>query len=387
LVKSYDYTDAEGNLLFQVCRFDPKGFEQRRPDGNGGWKWKLEGVKPVLYRLPDVLKADEVLIVEGEKDADNLIPLGFTATTNPMGAGKWRDAFNSALSGKSIILIPDNDQAGRQHMMDVARSLNGTSKSLKWLDLPGLPSKGDISDWIASFQDPQEAAERLAIMIENAKLYTPPKKTTLEDIILPASEFRALQLQERAVYVDPIVRADSIGVISGSRGIGKTWFSWGMTDAITKGTPFGPWKCENPVPVLILDGEMPPKDLQERIQALSLADERPCPIYIYSDGLANHHGIPRAHLGNESWRDKMTAILVSRHIKLWIVDNLASLTSGLDENVKKEWDPINSWLLELRFQGIATLLLHHVGKEGTQRGTSAREDNIDYSAILKSPSD
>jgi len=76
-----------------------------------------------------------------------------------------------------------------------------------------------------------------------------------------------------------------------------------------------------------------------------------------------------------------------RHIKLWVLDNLASLAPGLDENVKKEWDPINQWLLELRFQGIATLLLHHVGKGGEQRGTSAREDNIDCSAILKPPSD
>lgn len=132
---------------------------------------------------------------------------------------------------------------------------------------------------------------------------------------------------------------------------------------------------------------MPATDLQERTEALSLSSERPCPLYLYSDALANQHGIPRAHLGNESWRDKMTSILLARHIKLWIVDNLASLAGGLDENVKKEWDPINSWLLELRFQGIASLLLHHVGKEGTQRGTSAREDKIDVSAILKAPSD
>ncbi len=169
--------------------------------------------------------------------------------------------------------------------------------------------------------------------------------------------------------------------------MGKTWFSWGVADAVTKGIPFGPWKCEKPVPVLILDGEMPAADLQERIEALSLNDDRPCPLYIYSDALANQHGISRAHLGNESWREKMTSILLSRHIKLWIVDNLASLAGGLDENVKKDWDPINTWLLELRFKGIATLLLHHVGKEGTQRGTSAREDNIDCSGILKAPSD
>ena len=86
LVKTYDYTDADGRLLFQVCRFDPKDFRQRRPNGNGGWIYDLKGIEPVLYRLPQIGKAQEVLIVEGEKDADNLCGLGFAATTAPMGS-------------------------------------------------------------------------------------------------------------------------------------------------------------------------------------------------------------------------------------------------------------------------------------------------------------
>jgi putative DNA primase/helicase len=59
----------------------------------------------------------------------------------------------------------------------------------------------------------------------------------------------------------------------------------------------------------------------------------------------------------------------------------------LDENVKKDWDPINQWLLELRFAGISTIVLHHMNKDGGQRGTSAREDNIDISISLKTPHD
>ena len=74
-------------------------------------------------------------------------------------------------------------------------------------------------------------------------------------------------------------------------------------------------------------------------------------------------------------------------IKFWVIDNLASLASGIDENVKKDWDPINQWLLELRFSGITTLMLHHTNKEGGQRGTSAREDNIDISIMLKNARD
>ncbi len=84
LVKTYDYTDEAGNLLFQVCRYEPKSFKQRAPSGPGRWDYRLNGVRRVLYRLPEVLKAEEVLIVEGEKDADTVAALGFTATTSPM---------------------------------------------------------------------------------------------------------------------------------------------------------------------------------------------------------------------------------------------------------------------------------------------------------------
>jgi hypothetical protein len=387
LVKTYDYLSADGELLFQVCRMEPKDFRQRRPDAKGGWIWNLQGVKPVLYRLPEVLKADEVVTVEGEKDADALIELGFVATTSPMGAKKWRDEYSESLKGKAVILIPDNDRAGREHMTRVAQSLNGHANSIKWLDLPGLPSKGDVSDFIATFEDPEQAAERLAIMIQNADVYEPPKKVTIEDVILPVSNFCQLDVQERQEFLFPWLKEDSINLLSGWRGSGKTWFALGVLDAVTRGESFGPWECKKSVPCLFVDGEMTVSDDNERIKSLQLDSDRESPFYFYSDAYASQLGLPRAHLANEIWRTKMKAILLSRHIKLWVLDNIASLAGGLDENCKKDWDPINQWLLELRFAGISTFLLHHVNKDGGQRGTSAREDNLDTSIMLKRPYD
>jgi putative DNA primase/helicase len=72
---------------------------------------------------------------------------------------------------------------------------------------------------------------------------------------------------------------------------------------------------------------------------------------------------------------------------LIVLDNLSSLCPGIEENSKLEWDPINQWLLDLRFSGLSVVMLHHVGKEGQQRGTSAREDNIDISIHLTQPAD
>lgn len=389
LVKTYDYVDADGNLLFQVCRMDPKDFRQRRPNGKGGWIWKVKGsgVQRVLYRLPEVQKADEVIICEGEADTDNLYKVGFTATTSPCGAKKWRDEYNDTLKGKGVVLLPDNDNEGREHMTNVGAALKGIAKSLKWIDLPGLPSKGDVSDFIATFNDKEQAAERLSILIDNAKPYEPPKKVTIDDIIISAGDFYQLDVPERHELLFPWLKEDSINLVSGWRGCGKTWFALGVLDAVSKGEKFGPWESKKSVPCLFLDGEMTIQDDKERIEGLRLNSERENPLYIYSDAYANQLGLPRAHLANETWRQKIKQILLTRKVKFWVVDNLASLASGLDENSKKDWDPINSWLLELRFAGISTIMLHHVNKEGGQRGTSAREDNLDISVMLKSPHD
>jgi len=387
IVKTYDYLDTEGHLLFQVCRMDPKDFRQRRPDGNSGWLWNLKGIEPVLYRLPDIEKAKELIIVEGEKDADTIVNMGFTATTCPMGAKKWRDEYNEALKGKDIVLIPDNDIEGREHMTKIAISLNGTAKTLKWIELPDLKSKEDVSDWAARFDDKNEAAESLSLMIDRADLYVPPKKATLEDAILETLEFNNVDLPPKRQIVEPWLSEQSISLIAGWRGTGKTWFAMSLLDAITKGEPFGPWEMGACVPCLYLEGEMPAQDVKERLKDLNPGQDRKQPLYVYSDAYANTLGLPRANLLAESWRTTMKRILTTRGVKLWVVDNLASLTGGIDENSKKDWDPINTWLLELRFAGIATMLLHHTGKGGGQRGTSAREDNIDTSIMLKRPFD
>jgi hypothetical protein len=162
----YEYRDEDRTLLFQVCRFEPKDFRPRRPDG----RYTLEGVRRVLYRLPDVLKAiaegSTIHLVEGEKDADNLHKLGVTATTNAGGANKWRSEYSESLRGAHVVLIPDNDEPGRKHVEQVAAALTGIAKQIRVLDIAGLwsecPPKGDISDWIAA----GGTAEQLAAIVE-----------------------------------------------------------------------------------------------------------------------------------------------------------------------------------------------------------------------------
>jgi hypothetical protein len=156
IVATYNYTDADGTLLFQVVRLDPKGFRQRRPDANskGGWTWNLKGVRRVLYRLPDVCKAvavgQTIYVCEGEKDADQLARIGLTATTNPGGAGKWCEDYTEVLRGAHVVILPDNDGPGQAHAAKVVHSLRGKAASVRTVNLPDLPPKGDVSDWLAA---------------------------------------------------------------------------------------------------------------------------------------------------------------------------------------------------------------------------------------------
>jgi hypothetical protein len=128
IVATYGYTDERGELLYQVVRFDPKGFRQRRPDGAGEWTWNLEGVRRVLYRLPEVMAAiaagDPAWIVEGERDAETLRGLGCVATCNAGGASKWRDEYAEVLrDAADVRVVADRDAPGYRHARDVARSL------------------------------------------------------------------------------------------------------------------------------------------------------------------------------------------------------------------------------------------------------------------------
>ena len=171
---AYDYQDENGRLISQAVRFrDPKGFSQRRPNGDGTWTYSTRGVRLLPYRLPQLLRADPaepVLVPEGEKDADNLAQLGLVATCNAMGAGKWRKEHAEFLVGRHVVILPDNDQPGRDHSLQIARSLLGKAASIRILELPGLPEKGDVSDWIGA----GGTAEQLRGLASSAPEWTPP---------------------------------------------------------------------------------------------------------------------------------------------------------------------------------------------------------------------
>ncbi|MHC4603917.1 MAG: toprim domain-containing protein, partial [Planctomycetota bacterium] len=198
ITATYDYKDESGELLYQVVRFEPKSFAQRRPDGNGDWVWSLDGVRRILYRLPELLQAnsgDWIFVVEGEKDADRLYDEGLVATTCPMGVGKWDDNYSEFLNDRSkVTIIPDNDNAGRKHAKQIAESLLGVGVKPRIVELVEVPEKGDVSDWLNN----GGTKEKLIELAENTKIYE----------LIDTSQFKPLSSQKLLEILGLTIKKD-----------------------------------------------------------------------------------------------------------------------------------------------------------------------------------
>lgn len=156
IVTTYPYCDKDGTLLYEVVRFKPKDFRQRRPDGQGGYIWDMKGIDRVLYRLPELLAAKSaetrIYVSEGEKDVDNLRALGQAATCNVGGAGKWKASYTAELAGAHVVIIADKDDPGRAHAVKVAGELYRKAASVRVIELPdrGVAKVKDASDWLTA---------------------------------------------------------------------------------------------------------------------------------------------------------------------------------------------------------------------------------------------
>lgn len=187
---TYQYHDENGNLLAEKLRRSDKSFTWRQPDKDhpGKWKYNRQDLTVPPYHIPDVLKAEHVYIVEGEKDADALKEHGFTATTGADGAGpgKWRSHYNQWFQGKAVTILPDNDVPGKEYAAGIAKALYGIANSIKLLDLsqewPELPVKGDISDVLLK-HGAEDTLVRLIALDGTTAEYEPPAMREDEPIV------------------------------------------------------------------------------------------------------------------------------------------------------------------------------------------------------------
>ena len=212
----------------------------------------------------------------------------------------------------------------------------------------------------------------------------PPEHRKPDLIAYGIREFLAAEFPPREPLIDPLITRKSLGLCYGWRGIGKTHFTIRLAVCAITGTPFFRYAIPKPFNVLLIDGEMPAQALQDRVaaQLAATGKEPQGELRILSYDL-QEYGLP--NLANPAEQDQFDEFLDG--IDLVIVDNLATLARGGKENDSESWQHTQAWALRQRAAGRSILFVHHAGKGGMQRGTSAKEDVLDLVIQLKTPSD
>jgi hypothetical protein len=383
---SYDYVDEDGEVLFQVLRYAPKTFRQRRPDSGApdGWAWGVKGVRLVPYRLPELLEAialDRVVfIAEGEKKVDALARIGVVATCNPMGAGKWPEAFGQYLAGARVVILPDNDSAGAKHRDLVAEMLDGIAHSVRILAIPGLAEKGDVADWIAA----GGTADHLYALVD-ARAVRPGEAPF-------QSRYGALWLDEIPAYqsttewvVKGLVPRRAFGAVIGEPGCGKSFLALDLAFTVSvlalmhgdDARWFG--KRVKPVGTVYIAAEGQggfPKRVALLMAQHRVRERHPFVLLPTGVDLRN----PEADIG--PLIEEITALAARMDVPLGLVviDTLNRALAGGDENSAEDMGAFIRHAGRIQEKTAATVIVvHHKNAAGTrERGHSSLRGGLDF---------
>lgn len=271
VVAAYDYYSAKGKLLYQVCRTTGKGFFQRHLGPDHEWINNMKHVDRVLYRLPELAGARgarQVFVVEGEKDVDRLLSLGFLATCNSGGAGKWHSYYGEDLKGRHVVVIPDNDEPGKKHAIAIATALKAVAASVRLLSLSGLQEHGDVSDWLSA----GGTAEKLKNLVARTPVMGEPQRESPSAI----SAYDLIHLELPPVdFIIPGTLPEGLTILAGHPKVGKSWLCLDLAIAVANGGyALGSIKVD-PHDVLYLALEDNFRRLQSRLKILLGVDLPP----------------------------------------------------------------------------------------------------------------
>lgn len=307
LVATYKYTTENGDTLYEVQRFKPKTFRQRRPDGKGGWVYNMTDVRRVPYRLPEVLKAETVALCEGEKDADTITRLGFCGTATVGGSNGWLPAYADYFKGKHVLLFPDQDEAGKVYRDSVLESIGQVAKSVCVVNVTA--GCKDVSEFAMLHGD--KTREKIEYIIADAPvltngihvpIYTAEEAEARYQKFIRQSSERAFDLGKFLPSLGryrPLVPGELVAVIADT-GVGKT--------AILQNIA----RCARPLSVLFFELELPIELMFER--AVAMANDVSCALVereYRSGSKAAMHGVDHIYICDNA---RMTTADIERVI-------------------------------------------------------------------------
>jgi hypothetical protein len=423
IVAEYPYQDEYGVEQFQVVKFDPKDFRQRRRDKSqpGGWIWSVKGVPPIPYRLPELKEAialgNRIFIVEGEKDVERLLSLRLPATTNAGGAGKWRPELTEVFRGfdGEVIIIPDKDPQkrdpktnepmfhedgrpilpGQDHAQYIAESLTAINVNVKVLELwkfwIDMPDKGDVSKWLDSGGGSPELLNKYADQIPE---WSPQQRGNGHDKDAPVEVRALLPFQRLKSMADEIrlsirdwilyglLMRKQVTVLVAPSGAGKSLLTLQIGIACASGIAWGGWRLRRKKDaknggyrVLFINAE---DDYEEICRRLAAA-MRVMPDGIDRELLAENFMVAEADKMVIAKFDPRTKNLVhdpkvypslvqaikDNKIDIVVVDPFAE-TFSLDENSNNELKGAGvMWRGIARETNTALMLVHHTKKYAT----------------------
>ena len=370
LAKQYDYFDADGVLRYQVQRFEPKTFRQRRPDDKGGWLYNLQGVEALPYNLVGMLQQPDapVFIVEGEKCAERLNQLGLVATTNHGGSKNWKPELNQYFKGRNVIVLPDNDTAGKAHADVVISQLYGTANAIKRVDLPG-DDKDDVVDWLFKGGDVRQLQELVKATPPIAVEPEPAEPEDKPDVFETYSLDYLKNMPPVEWLVDGLLTAHGFAVLYGAPGIGKSFMSIDIALSVAYGTTWHD-KVTKQGAVLYIAAEGV-GGLGKRVKAWQ--------AHYDTHGVTDFHVLPMAvKILEAPDLEKLLRTIDNFGVQfsMIVIDTVARTlaSTGSDENDATAMGQFGEMCGVIqRHAGCAVLAVHHSGKDAARgmRGSSS----------------
>jgi putative DNA primase/helicase len=383
IVEVYPYTDEQGTLQYEAVRLEPKGFRQRRPDGQGGYLWNMQGAQYYLYKLAVLLKKKRatVFIPEGEKDADRLWEIGLPATTNVGGAGKWREEYTQQLVAAKVrqaVIFPDNDEPGRKHAEKVAGSLHEAGITVKVVRLP-VGEKGDVSDYLA-----EHPKEELFELIKATAAWAPGStpSTHAVDLAKLATTILSTVVPRKITWLWPgHIPRGVLTILAGDPGDGKSFLTEDWSARLSLG---GKWPTGEPIgapqySIHLCGEDNKATSVAPRLEAMGANRE----IIEVIDGVHGESGLRMLSLQTDL--ALIRGLITKRRATMLVVSPVnAYLGSGVDNYRDPEVRQVLTPLAQLAEElDIAVVLIMHLSKAEQQQLLYKIGGSVGFAAVAR----
>lgn len=366
IIATYDYCGTNGTLIYQVVRYENKEFRPRKPGKKQEWVDSIEGLPRVLYRLPDIVDEATVFFVEGEKDVETLRSYGMPATTISNGCKSIDKAHKDhnifyPLTGKTVWILPDNDQPGKEYAEKAAKYLSDIAKQTKIINLPVKPT-GDVTDYLQN-----HTIEDLGKLVDKAPVYIAPYQSiSVERLLITEYESRPHIISKGVLH-----EQDGL-LIAGEGGVGKSMLRLELAIHLAMGwTWLDMFEIPRAKKVLMMQFEN-----SERTEKIRLK------MMMHGKGIErlpsgslkwiNRMRENRPDLTLKTGRDRLFEIIAEEKPEVVIYDCLSNLHSANENDNIKMRNVMDIFKdVDAKFN-TASIIIHHFGKPSSESNTPNR---------------